>query len=74
MSLQSDIADYRAEHAGMLHVAESFYRGLPFAEAITYDASAAGPYGRIDPHQHRKIQISHGYIYSGWLSAKGQIY
>jgi hypothetical protein len=53
MSLQSDIADYRAEHAGMLHVTERFYHGLPFAEAVTYGASAAGPYGKIDPHQRR---------------------
>jgi hypothetical protein len=53
MSFQSDIADYRAEHAGVLHVTERFYRGLPFAEAITYGASAAGPYGKIDPHQRR---------------------
>src|SRR5450432_2226119 len=53
MSLQSDIADYRAEHAGMLHVTERFYRGLPFADAIRYGASAAGPYGKIEPHQRR---------------------
>jgi hypothetical protein len=53
MSLQSDIADYRAEHAGILHVTERFYRGLPFADAIRYGASAAGPYGKIDPHQRR---------------------
>lgn len=53
MSLQSDIADYQAEHAGVLHVTERFYRGLPFSEAIMYGASAAGPYGRTDPHQRR---------------------
>ena len=54
MSLQSDIADYQAEHAGVLHVTERFYRGLPFSEAITYGASAAGPYDRTDPHQRTK--------------------
>ena len=53
MCLRSDIADYNAEYRGMLRATERFYRALDFHDAITYGASAAGPHGKIDPHQRR---------------------